>query len=131
MEAPAPEVSRVNTYVRGITDNRPWGKWETLETGPGFTVKRIDVAAGHKLSLQRHRHRAEHWIVAMGTALVTRDGETFHAPEHSSVWLPCGCVHRMENPGPGPLVMIEVQVGVILDEGDIERIEDTYGRVTS
>ena len=81
-----------------------------------------------KLSLQKHFHRAEHWVVVNGTAIVERDGERIMLRENESVYLPLGCVHRLENPGKIPLTLIEVQVGSYLGEDDIVRIEDTYGR---
>jgi mannose-1-phosphate guanylyltransferase/mannose-6-phosphate isomerase len=107
---------------------RPWGFYEGLIQGERFQVKRIQVMPGAKLSLQKHFHRAEHWVVVKGTAIVTRDAETLMVRETESVYLPLGCVHRMENPGKIPLVLIEVQVGSYTGEDDIVRIEDTYGR---
>jgi mannose-1-phosphate guanylyltransferase/mannose-6-phosphate isomerase len=107
---------------------RPWGFYETLIEGERFQVKRIVVPPGQKLSLQKHHHRAEHWVVVYGTALVTRDGEKLTVRENESVYLPLGCVHRLENPGRIPLTLIEVQSGSYLGEDDIERFEDTYGR---
>jgi mannose-1-phosphate guanylyltransferase/mannose-1-phosphate guanylyltransferase/mannose-6-phosphate isomerase len=108
---------------------RPWGFYEGLILGERFQVKRIQVTPGAKLSLQKHFHRAEHWVVVKGTAIVTRDAETLMVRETESVYLPLGSVHRMENPGKIPLVLIEVQVGSYTGEDDIVRIEDTYGRV--
>jgi len=107
---------------------RPWGFYESLIQGERFQVKRIVVAPGQKLSLQKHFHRAEHWVVVNGTALVTRDEERIMLRENESVYLPLGCVHRLENPGRIPLTLIEVQSGAYLGEDDIVRIEDTYGR---
>jgi mannose-1-phosphate guanylyltransferase/mannose-1-phosphate guanylyltransferase/mannose-6-phosphate isomerase len=107
---------------------RPWGFYEGLIQGERFQVKRIQVTPGAKLSLQKHFHRAEHWVVVKGTAIVTRDHETLMVRETESVYLPLGCVHRMENPGKIPLELIEVQVGSYTGEDDIVRIEDTYGR---
>ena len=107
---------------------RPWGFYEGLIQGDRFQVKRIQVTPGAKLSLQKHFHRAEHWVVVKGTAIVTRDAETLMVRETESVYLPLGCIHRMENPGKIPLVLIEVQVGSYTGEDDIVRIEDTYGR---
>lgn len=107
---------------------RPWGFYEGLITGERFQVKRITVDPGQKLSLQKHFHRAEHWVVVNGTAIVTRDAETLLVRENESVYLPLGCVHRLENPGKIPLALIEVQSGPYLGEDDIVRIEDTYGR---
>jgi len=108
--------------------DRPWGFYESLIQGDRFQVKRIVVKPGEKLSLQKHFHRAEHWVVVEGSALVTRDAETMLLRENESVYLPLGCVHRLENPGRIPLTLIEVQSGAYLGEDDIVRFEDTYGR---
>ncbi|MGG5823013.1 mannose-1-phosphate guanylyltransferase/mannose-6-phosphate isomerase [Falsiroseomonas sp. HW251] len=107
---------------------RPWGSYEGIALGTRFQVKRITVRPGAKLSLQKHHHRAEHWVVVGGTAIVERDKERILLRENESVYLPLGCVHRMENPGMIPLTMIEVQSGAYLGEDDIVRFEDTYGR---
>ena len=107
---------------------RPWGFYESLIQGDRFQVKRIVVKPGEKLSLQKHFHRAEHWVVVAGSAMVTRDAETMLVRENESVYLPLGCVHRLENPGRIPLTLIEVQSGSYLGEDDIVRLEDTYGR---
>ncbi len=107
---------------------RPWGHYEGLIQGDRFQVKKIQVKPGGKLSLQKHFHRAEHWVVVNGTAMVERDAERLMVRENESVYLPLGCVHRLENPGMIPLNLIEVQVGPYLGEDDIVRIEDTYGR---
>ena len=108
---------------------RPWGFYETLILGERFQVKRIVVEPGRKLSLQKHFHRAEHWVVVAGSALVTRDGEQRLVQENESIYLPLGAVHRLENPGRIPLTLIEVQSGSYLGEDDIVRLEDSYGRV--
>lgn len=107
---------------------RPWGYYESLTQGDRFQVKRIVVKPGGTLSLQSHYHRAEHWVVVNGTARVTRDQEVVILRENESIYLPLGCVHRLENPGKIPLTLIEVQSGAYLGEDDIVRIEDTYGR---
>jgi mannose-1-phosphate guanylyltransferase/mannose-1-phosphate guanylyltransferase/mannose-6-phosphate isomerase len=107
---------------------RPWGHYEGLIMGDRFQVKKIEVRPGAKLSLQKHFHRAEHWVVVSGTAIVQRDGEEIMLRENESVYLPLGCIHRMENPGKIPLTLIEVQSGSYLGEDDIVRFEDTYGR---
>jgi mannose-1-phosphate guanylyltransferase/mannose-1-phosphate guanylyltransferase/mannose-6-phosphate isomerase len=107
---------------------RPWGHYEGLIVGDRFQVKKIEVRPGAKLSLQKHFHRAEHWVVVSGTAIVRRDGEEIMLRENESVYLPLGCIHRMENPGKIPLTLIEVQSGSYLGEDDIVRFEDTYGR---
>ncbi|MBV9785715.1 MAG: mannose-1-phosphate guanylyltransferase/mannose-6-phosphate isomerase [Acidisphaera sp.] len=114
-----------------VTHNRiyrPWGFYESLIRGDRFQVKRICVTPGHKLSLQKHFHRAEHWVVVNGSALVTRDGEQVLVRENESIYLPLGTVHRLENPGRIPLSLIEVQSGAYLGEDDIVRLEDHYGR---
>jgi mannose-1-phosphate guanylyltransferase/mannose-6-phosphate isomerase len=108
--------------------HRPWGYYESVHQGERFQVKRITVRPGAKLSLQKHFHRAEHWIVVNGTALVTRDGEELLVRENESVFLPLGCVHRLENPGRVPLNLVEVQSGPYLGEDDIVRIHDVYKR---
>ena len=107
---------------------RPWGFYESLINADRFQVKRIVVKPGEKLSLQKHFHRAEHWVVVAGTAVVTRDAEEVLVRENESIYLPLGCVHRLSNPGRIPLELIEVQSGAYLGEDDIVRIEDTYGR---
>ena len=108
---------------------RPWGFYESLIRGDRFQVKRIVVNPGEKLSLQKHYHRAEHWVVVSGSALVTRGDEQLLLHENESAYIPLGAVHRLENPGKIPLAVIEVQSGPYLNEDDIVRLEDTYGRV--
>lgn len=108
--------------------HRPWGYFQSIHTGDRFQVKRLTVKPGSKLSLQKHYHRAEHWVVVNGTALVTRGEETFLIHENESVYIPLGTLHRLENPGKVPLSVIEVQSGAYLGEDDIVRIDDTYGR---
>ncbi|HEX4173023.1 MAG TPA: mannose-1-phosphate guanylyltransferase/mannose-6-phosphate isomerase [Acetobacteraceae bacterium] len=110
---------------------RPWGFYETLILGNRFQVKRIVVSPGSKLSLQKHHHRAEHWVVVNGTAIVTRDNETLLIRENESIYLPLGCVHRLDNPGKIPLTLIEVQSGAYLGEDDIVRLDDVYNRSSS
>ncbi|MEP1201220.1 mannose-1-phosphate guanylyltransferase/mannose-6-phosphate isomerase [Tateyamaria sp.] len=109
-------------------DHRPWGWFESLVVGDRFQVKRIVVHPGAALSLQSHHHRAEHWIVVEGTAKVTVDDEVKLVSENQSVYIPLGAVHRMENPGKLPMVLIEVQTGAYLGEDDIIRYEDVYSR---
>jgi mannose-1-phosphate guanylyltransferase/mannose-1-phosphate guanylyltransferase/mannose-6-phosphate isomerase len=108
--------------------HRPWGHFQTIELGERYQVKRIMVKPGAKLSLQKHYHRAEHWVVVNGTAMVTRDGESLMLKENESIFLPLGCVHRLENPGRIPLNLIEIQSGPYLGEDDIVRFEDLYAR---
>jgi mannose-1-phosphate guanylyltransferase/mannose-6-phosphate isomerase len=109
-------------------DHRPWGWFETLVLDDRFQVKRILVHPGAALSLQSHVHRSEHWIVVAGTAKVTVNGEVRLLTENQSVYIPLGAVHRMENPGKVPMVLIEVQTGAYLGEDDIVRYEDVYAR---
>jgi mannose-1-phosphate guanylyltransferase/mannose-6-phosphate isomerase len=108
---------------------RPWGTYETVDIDQGFQVKRIVVNPGARLSLQKHAHRAEHWVVVRGMARVTRDREVFDLVANQSAYIPLGAVHRLENPGKEPLHLIEVQSGDYLGEDDIVRLEDHYGRV--
>ncbi|OLL31393.1 mannose-1-phosphate guanylyltransferase/mannose-6-phosphate isomerase [Burkholderia sp. SRS-W-2-2016] len=108
--------------------HRPWGNYDSVDSGERFQVKRIVVKPGARLSLQMHHHRAEHWIVVRGTALVTRGEERFIVSENESAYIPLGVTHRLENPGKMPLEMIEVQSGSYLGEDDIVRFDDTYGR---
>jgi mannose-1-phosphate guanylyltransferase/mannose-6-phosphate isomerase len=107
---------------------RPWGAYEGVDGDKRFQVKRITVKPGASLSLQKHHHRAEHWIVVTGTARVTRGDESFVLSENESTFIPLGTVHRLQNPGKIPLQLIEVQSGSYLGEDDIVRIKDEYGR---
>ena len=107
---------------------RPWGWYDSIDAGERFQVKRIGVKPGASLSLQKHHHRAEHWIVVRGTAEVTRGAETYLLSENQSTYIPIGEVHRLHNPGKLELEMIEVQSGAYLGEDDIVRLEDRYGR---
>jgi mannose-1-phosphate guanylyltransferase/mannose-6-phosphate isomerase len=108
---------------------RPWGSYDSIQEGPRFQVKRIVVKPSASLSLQKHYHRAEHWIVVKGTAEVTRGKDIFLLSENQSTYIPLGEVHRLHNPGKTPLEMIEVQSGSYLGEDDIVRLDDDYGRV--
>ncbi len=107
---------------------RPWGAYDSVDTGTRFQVKRITVKPGAQLSLQMHHHRAEHWIVVQGTAEVTCGDKVFLVTENQSTYIPLGTVHRLKNPGKTPLELIEVQSGSYLGEDDIVRLEDVYGR---
>jgi len=118
-------AAQAETFPR---DHRPWGWFESLVVGTRFQVKRIVVHPGAALSLQSHHHRAEHWIVVEGTAKVTIDDQVKLLTENQSVYIPLGAVHRMENPGKVPMVLIEVQTGSYLGEDDIIRYEDVYSR---
>lgn len=108
--------------------HRPWGWYDSIDAGPRFQVKRIMVKPGASLSLQKHHHRAEHWIVVSGTAEVTNGDKVILLTENQSTYIPLGEVHRLANPGKVPLEIIEVQSGSYLGEDDIVRFEDTYGR---
>lgn len=107
---------------------RPWGKYDSIDMGDRYQVKRITVNPGSKLSVQMHHHRAEHWVVVSGTANVTNGEKTFLVSENESTYIPIGQVHALENPGKVPLELIEVQTGSYLGEDDIVRLEDNYGR---
>ncbi|MBI1244008.1 MAG: mannose-1-phosphate guanylyltransferase/mannose-6-phosphate isomerase [Alphaproteobacteria bacterium] len=107
---------------------RPWGTYQTVDLGPRHQVKHIMVKPGARISLQKHAQRAEHWVVVSGTARVTRDEDVLMLRENMSVYIPVGCVHRLENPGTEPLRIVEVQSGSYLGEDDIVRLEDSYGR---
>jgi mannose-1-phosphate guanylyltransferase/mannose-6-phosphate isomerase len=107
---------------------RPWGSYDSIDSGERFQVKRLMVKPGAEMSLQMHHHRAEHWIVVSGTARITRNDETFLLEENESTFIPLGATHRIANPGKIPLHIIEVQSGAYLGEDDIVRFEDRYGR---
>jgi len=107
---------------------RPWGNYRTLALGERYQVKEIEVYPGKRLSLQKHHHRAEHWVVVEGSAVVTRDEEILLLSENESVYLPLGAKHRLENPGKIPLKLVEVQSGSYLGEDDIVRFEDDFNR---
>lgn len=115
-------------YRVGARDERPWGCWEVLAVGAGFAVKRIEVSPGHRLSLQLHHHRAEHWVILAGEAEVTLGDALFRKGRRDTVFVPVGVTHRIANTGAEPLVFIEVQSGDRLRESDIVRLEDSYGR---
>lgn len=135
--ARAPEVGELARRLKACgrpeadTHNRvyrPWGYYEQIGVGDRFQVKHICVRPGHKLSLQMHHHRAEHWVVVGGTGRITCNGETRLLGENDATFIPLGATHRLENPGKLALHLIEVQVGNYLGEDDIVRFEDTYGR---
>jgi mannose-1-phosphate guanylyltransferase len=130
----------VNIIARQLKDNkrnewkthrevyRPWGKYDLIDFGDRYQVKKITVKPGATLSLQKHQHRAEHWIVVIGTAKVTKGKETILLAENESVDIPIGMIHSLENPGKVDLELIEIQTGSYLGEDDIIRLEDQYGR---
>ncbi|MOA02314.1 Mannose-1-phosphate guanylyltransferase 1 [compost metagenome] len=108
---------------------RPWGKYDSIDAGDRYQVKRITVKPGEGLSVQMHHHRAEHWVVVAGTAKVTINGEIKLLGENESIYIPLGAKHCLENPGKIPLDLIEVRSGSYLEDDDIVRFEDRYGRV--
>lgn len=122
------EQQGYSEHLLDKTIYRPWGHYKELEHGPGYRVKLVEVNPGGSLSLQRHTHRSEHWVVIQGTAEVTKDRETITLHENESTFIPMRTIHRLENKTQVPLQIIEVQTGEILEESDIERFSDIYGR---
>lgn len=110
------------------TGERPWGSYTVLDENRGYKIKRIEVDPGHRLSLQMHHHRSEHWIVVSGTARVTCGETEALVNVNESTFIPMGRLHRLENPGIIPLIIIEVQSGEYLGEDDIVRFDDDYRR---
>jgi len=123
------KLNNVQQAESFLKDHRPWGWFESLTITNRFQVKRICVYPGAALSLQSHLHRSEHWIIVEGTAKITLDGEEKLVTEGESVYVPLGAIHRMENPGKLPMIVIEVQTGAYLGEDDIIRYEDIYSRL--
>ena len=126
-------VAKLKTVAPQVTEDhikvhRPWGSYQSVDNGDRHQVKRIIVKPGGRLSLQKHHHRSEHWIVVRGTARVTVNELVKTVHENESIYIPIGAVHRLENPGKIPLELIEVQTGSYLGEDDIIRIEDDYQR---
>ncbi len=117
-----------NPVKTAATELRPWGSFTILEEGRGYKIKRIEVKPGHRLSLQMHHHRSEHWIVVSGTAKVECGGEEITLGSNQSTYVPQCTTHRLENPGVIPLILIEVQNGEYLGEDDIVRFQDDYSR---
>lgn len=122
------EAQRRTETADPVEVRRPWGRYRVLEVGPRFKIKSVMVDPGQSLSLQRHHHRTEHWVVIRGTAQVTVDGRTYAVHEGESTFVPKEALHRLSNAGTEPLELIEVQNGEYVGEDDIERIEDAYGR---
>jgi mannose-1-phosphate guanylyltransferase/mannose-6-phosphate isomerase len=116
-------------HILHVTVQRPWGSYTVVEEGHGFKMKRIEVRPGGRLSMQRHRHRSEHWVVVAGEATVTCDEQLKTLRPNESTYIPAGIRHRLENLTTAPVEIIEVQVGSYLGEDDIERFDDEYGRV--
>jgi mannose-1-phosphate guanylyltransferase / mannose-6-phosphate isomerase len=126
-------VAKLKTVAPQVTEDhlkvhRPWGSYQSVDNGERHQVKRIIVKPGRRLSLQKHYHRSEHWIVVRGAALVTVNDTVKTVHENESIYIPIGAVHRLENPGKILLELIEVQTGSYLGEDDITRIEDDYRR---
>ncbi|MBD9393519.1 mannose-1-phosphate guanylyltransferase/mannose-6-phosphate isomerase [Acidovorax sp. ACV01] len=129
-------VAHLKAQKRALADthrkvHRPWGWYDSIDSGERFQVKRIVVNPGASLSLQMHHHRAEHWVVVKGTAQVTNGEKVFLLGENESTYIPVGHIHRLSNPGKVPLEIIEVQSGSYLGEDDIVRYDDSYGRMSS
>jgi len=126
-------VAKLQSYGRSEVELhrevfRPWGKYDSVDNGKRYQVKHITVKPGAKLSVQMHHHRAEHWVVVSGSAMVRNGDNEFLVTENESTFIPVGVVHSLENPGKIPLELIEVQSGSYLGEDDIVRFEDKYGR---
>jgi mannose-6-phosphate isomerase len=114
--------------IKIMEDHRPWGYFRVISDEPDHKVKRIVIYPGKRLSLQRHRHRAEHWFILSGEVVVTRDGEEIRLEAGQSVDIPRGALHRAMNPGKEETVIVEIQTGDYFGEDDIERVEDDFGR---
>ena len=112
-----------------MKEERPWGWYDVIDEGDRYKVKNIEVKPGSSLSLQVHHHRAEHWVVVEGTAMIQLNDDKQLLSENQSTFIPLGCKHRLSNHGKIPLIIIEVQSGPYLDEDDIERFDDDFGRV--
>ena len=130
-------VSEITTLLKETGDkradlhttvHRPWGQYTILLKGTSYLIKRLIIHPGNRLSLQYHHHRSEHWIVVSGTAEVTNDNNTFFVRTGESTFIPAGIKHRLSNPGLIPLEVIEVQIGELLSEDDIVRIDDDFHR---
>lgn len=121
------QETSLSQSVEPLHDERPWGTWEILARASNYKVKRLVVYPGQRLSLQYHHYRSEHWVVVEGQAQVQRDNEILVLEKNESLVIPPLGTHRISNPGPGNLVIIEVQIGRC-DEDDIVRLEDDYGR---
>lgn len=115
-------------YYAGQSDSRPWGRWQVVEANPSYTLKRIEVDPGQRLSLQYHNYRSEHWVVVSGSGVATIGGDAVRVERGSHIYVPRETKHRIANDGEQELVFIEVQFGDRLEEEDIVRIEDDYER---
>lgn len=130
MDALAKTTSAVR-YDIGDHEDRPWGTWRVVDAAASFITKRVEVKPGHRLSLQFHRHRSEHWVIVAGNGEATVGGTTTQLEPGDHVIIPCGATHRIRNAGGDLLVFVEVQFGEILDENDIMRLDDDYARCAS
>ncbi len=117
-------------YAIGDQDDRPWGSWRVVDVGARFTTKRIEVKPSHRLSLQTHQHRSEHWVIVAGTGEATIGDDQIGVEPGHYLYIPSDTKHRIHNTGETPLVFVEVQLGDLLDENDITRLEDDYSRTT-
>ena len=129
MAAPSAKPARAGALP--AFERRPWGGFSTIEEGPGYKVKRLVVDPGHRFSYQKHRRRAEHWVVVAGAPRVVLNGRRRSLQVHDAITIPRGAWHRAENPGRVPAVIIEVQQGSYLEEDDIVRRQDDYGRTAA
>jgi mannose-6-phosphate isomerase-like protein (cupin superfamily) len=120
--------ARLSAYAEFESDQRPWGDWAVVALGERYVVKRLRIVPGASISLQRHRWRDEHWVIVNGVADVALGDMTRRLGENEAIFIPAGETHRLGNPGTSDLVVIEVQHGARLEEGDIERLDDRYGR---
>lgn len=127
MDAIVPSSTAVR-YDVGDHEDRPWGNWRVVDAGTTFITKRVEVRPGHRLSLQFHRHRSEHWVIVGGSGEAIIGEATAQLKPGDYVSIPCGARHRIHNNGTAPLVFVEVQFGDILDESDITRLDDDYCR---
>ncbi len=116
-------------YKTGDKDNRPWGTWEVIDVGERHIVKKLTLLPGQSVSLQMHHHRNEHWVIVHGTATVTLDDNVLLVPENQNVYIPTKTKHRIANDTSETITFIEIQTGTVLDENDIVRFEDKYGRI--
>ena len=115
-------------YAIGDSDARPWGSWRVVDVTPHHIAKRVEVNPGARLSAHRHKGRNEHWLIIEGSAEATFGDQTIQLYSGQAVYIPAGVAHRLTNPGSTPLILVEVQTGILLDEGDIVRLADDYGR---
>lgn len=129
MEQVSEKLSAVR-YAVGDYEERPWGNWRVVDIGPTFITKRVEVKPGHRLSLQYHEHRSEHWVIVAGQGEATVDDRTTEVGPGDYVVIPCRAVHRLHNTGSEQLIIVEVQFGETLDERDITRLQDDYARTS-